>query len=253
MSDFDTVLERLLTDPLFQATLAANPGVALAGYTLDDAERGLLSAQLVTGSGEQHAVETRITKSGVVGLLGPVSSAFGGAPGTAAFGGAPGTAALGAAPGTAAFGAAPGTGAFGRAGVDAFGSAPQSGGGGPTEAFGAASGQESVGAAPSPASDYDTRVDVDGDGSWDTHTVYERAGGGVDVHADMNNDGVVDFIGHDLDRDGLIDEAKFDQNFDGTFDTHMVDDDGDGWMDRSEPIPPQPDQSQSFGAAPQAS
>ena len=35
MSDFDDVLERLLTEPAFAAALADDPDLALAGYRLD--------------------------------------------------------------------------------------------------------------------------------------------------------------------------------------------------------------------------
>ncbi len=64
---------------------------------------------------------------------------------------------------------------------------------------------------------------------------------GVDLHADMNNDSVVDFVGHDDNRDGLVDSAEFDYDRDGVMDTRMYDDNGDGWMDRSESIPPPSD------------
>ena len=46
MSDFDEVLERLITDPAFQTALQANPNAALAGYRLQPDERQLLAAQL---------------------------------------------------------------------------------------------------------------------------------------------------------------------------------------------------------------
>src|SRR3954468_4451314 len=77
MSDFDTVLERLVVDPGFQAALAANPAAALQGYQLAPEERELLGAQVVAGSGADRTVELRTSKSGVVGLLGPVAAAFG--------------------------------------------------------------------------------------------------------------------------------------------------------------------------------
>src|SRR6478672_3110214 len=89
MSDFDDVLERLVVDPSFQAALAANPDAALARYTLDAEERRLLGAQMVSGSGDDRTVEMRATKSGVMGLLGPVVSAFGVAAGTQSIGSAP--------------------------------------------------------------------------------------------------------------------------------------------------------------------
>ena len=76
MTDFDDVLERLLTDPVFQARLAANPEAALAGYRLDPSERDLLRAQLTGVDAADRTVETRTSKSGIVGLLGPVISAL---------------------------------------------------------------------------------------------------------------------------------------------------------------------------------
>jgi hypothetical protein len=120
------------------------------------------------------------------------------------------------------------------------------------ESFGTVTNTGTIGAAPAgPGLDnYSTRVDIDGDGSWDAHTVHARADGGVDIHADMNNDGVVDFIGHDDNRDGLVDSADYDTNHDGVMDVRMYDDNRDGWMDRSEPIPPKPGEAQSFGTAP---
>jgi hypothetical protein len=78
---------------------------------------------------------------------------------------------------------------------------------------------------------YHPHVDVDGDGHWDQYTVRARAGGGVDVVADMNHDGRADFVGHDTNRDGIIDSADYDEDRDGRFETHMRDLDGDGWMD----------------------
>jgi hypothetical protein len=246
MSDFDDVLERLLTDPSFQGALATNPDAALAGYTLDAEERKLLGAQLVSGSGEDRTVEMRTTKSGVMGLLGPVVSAFGVAAGTQSIGSAPTSSGV--------FGDAPGGG-----GTSTFGNTSA-----PTETFGTGGGQETMGSAstdsmghaPVEATNYATRVDVDGDGHWDAHEVYERGDGGVDITADVNHDGVVDFVGHDYNRDGLVDVAEFDNNLDGTLETRMRDVNGDGWMDRSEHIPseartPPPAQdSQSFGNAP---
>jgi hypothetical protein len=254
MSDFDAVLERLLSDPLFQRALAADPDRALAGYDLGAEERGLLGVQFSTGTGAERTVETRTTKSGVIGMLGPVASAFGVAAGGGhqTLGSAEGgQQTLGSAEGGQWMGSAPGA-------SDSFGHAPQSdgSGGSPTqtfgvlgakESFGGAGGGESLGtapggslgAAPVEATGYDSRIDVDGDGTWDAYTAYERADGGVDLRADMNHDGVADFVGHDVNRDGLVDSADYDTNLDGTLDTRMYDDNGDGWMDRSEPLPPQ--------------
>lgn len=276
MSDFDTVLERLLTDPAFTAALAADPDRALAGYALDDEERRLLRTQVVSGPGAQRTVEARTTQSSMMGLVGPVVSAFGAAIGSGqSFGSAQ------------PLGSTPGAGTFGRApGLESFGAAPGSDGAGPGETFGNASGREAFGAAPpsiespganqpgatsagaappagapvspSTAVGYETRIDADGDGRWDAHTAHERPDGGVDVRADLNRDGIVDFVGHDDNRDGLIDEAEYDTNVDGVMDRRLVDENGDGWLDRSEPIPPPPPSpasgaTQTFGAAPTAS
>ena len=119
---------------------------------------------------------------------------------------------------------------------------------------------QGLGDAPGPdlveATDYRTWVDVDGDGTWDAHTAYERTDGGVDIHVDIDHDGRVDFIGHDVDRDGLVDSAEYDTDRDGAMDTRMVDDNGDGWLDRRESIEPpddDPKAPQSFGNAPSQS
>ncbi|MFI7545898.1 hypothetical protein [Actinoplanes sp. NPDC049599] len=70
MSDFDEVLERLLTDPSFPARLAADPAGALAGYDLDADEADLLRQQVSSESGAQAAmVEDRVTKSSTFGLF----------------------------------------------------------------------------------------------------------------------------------------------------------------------------------------
>jgi hypothetical protein len=80
---------------------------------------------------------------------------------------------------------------------------------------------------------YRTRVDTDGDGDWDRHTLHGRADGGVDILVDADRDGRTDFVGHDLDADGLVDISEYDMNRDGFFEKRMYDDDGDGWMDRT--------------------
>lgn len=240
MSDFEAVLERLLTDPGFQTALTMDPIRALAGYRLDAEERELLGAQLVTGTGEDRTVEMRMTKSGVVGLLGPAADAFGAATGNQTLRSAPGVDTFGGAPktdGTSTFGTSDDT-------------PTESFGGAATEHVGAASGGDIIGSAPVEAANYQTRIDVDGDGTWDAHRAYERTDGGVDLYADINNDGAADFTGHDYDRDGLVDAAEFDANLDGTLDTRMYDDSGDGWMDRSETNRPSGGESQSFGQAP---
>jgi hypothetical protein len=257
MSDLEAVMERLLTDPSFASALKADPERALAGYRLESGDRELLGVEVVSGAGEDRTVELRTSKSGVVGLLGPVAAAFGVAAGSSqAFGTAPsGSQSFGGAGGTESLGSAPGSAGSqsfggGPSGAESFGNAPTSG----DSSFGAPpGGDESVGTTSTErfggevhvgksttgveATDYHTRVDVDGDGRWDANTAYERADGGVDIHVDHNRDGVVDFVGHDYDRDGLVDDAEFDNNFDGTLETHMRDVNNDGWMDRSERIP----------------
>ena len=77
MSDFDDVLERLVTDPAFPAALRADAETALRDYRLDPQERALLESQLDLSAGADHAVEDRVSKSGVFGLVGPVVSGFG--------------------------------------------------------------------------------------------------------------------------------------------------------------------------------
>ena len=230
MSDFDDVLERLVNDPTFQARLAADPKAALAGYRLEPGERELLRAQAGGADVADRTVEMRTSKSGMVGMIGPVLSAMG-----AAMGGPTGP-------------------------VESLG---QAGGHGPLESMGDAAPHhvttsmghhpvESMGQAPHQIEDttYHTRVDADGDGRWDAYKAYDRPDSGVDIEVDMNRDGKVDFVGHDDNRDGIIDSADFDNNFDGTFETRMYDDSGDGWMDRSEPIPPGNSAKEAWGGPP---
>jgi hypothetical protein len=230
MSDLDAVMERLLSDPTFQSALAKDPDAALAGYTLSAEDRELLGVPLISGPGDERTVEIRTTKSSMAGLLGPVASAFEATAG--------GGQSMGSASGSSeAFGRAPrsdGAATIGEAvpPTETFGGFP------PKESFGTVANTGTVGAAPPIAANYATQVDVDGDGTWDAYTAYERTDGGVDIHVDSNNDGVADFIGHDYNRDGLIDTADYDTNHDGVTDIRMHDDNGDGWMDRSERIPP---------------
>jgi hypothetical protein len=263
VSDFDALLERMVADPAFLETLAADPSRALAGYDLDPGERELLTAQVVAGSGADRTVEVRTSKSGLTGLLGAFAATFGVAgahqslgasvsrqvlaphTGDQAVGSVSGHEAFGSSSGHEAFGSSSGHEAFGSSsGHEAFGSSAGH------EAFGSTSG-DGTGDAPAHeqpegsfgtfagrvvAADYHTRIRVDGDGDWDNYTAYERGDGGVDiVHVDDH--GRIDFVGHDYNRDGLVDDADFDTNGDGVLDTRMYDDDGDGWMDRSEKIP----------------
>ncbi|MFB9363182.1 hypothetical protein [Actinoplanes nipponensis] len=133
MTDFDAVLERLLTDPSFQAQLAADPAGALAGYVLEAEEADLLRQQVAADAGAQSAlVEDRVTKSSTFGLfssfgIGDVAASAGRGLSGQGFGAAPadGPADLGE---WAEFGSAAGTAA--RAAVEqpateGFGSAPE--------------------------------------------------------------------------------------------------------------------------------
>jgi hypothetical protein len=253
MSDFDDVLERLLTDPPFAAALAADPDVALAGYTLDAGEAELLRSQVAGDTGADVArVETRTNKSSTFGLLAPFAAMSGVVD---SFGHAladPGhTSGLGSDPGhTSGLGSAPPD-AWGRGGAapaahSGLGDAPRVheglGNAAPHEGLGNAPQQaiseRSLGHAEPPETalpeGYHPRVDVDGDGHWD-RAVYRTdpdARGG-DILVDKNRDGKPDFIGHDTDLDGKVDYADYDKNHDGVFEKRMYDDDNDGWLDRT--------------------
>ena len=253
MSDFDAVLERLLGDAGFQAALARDPAAALRGYHLSEDELEVLRAQLVTDAGGQGAVETRTSKSGLVGLFAPIA----GAVGMAAAGYPSGNASIGSAlpdGGTGGSGgghASLGLAAPAASGSASIGSADDTGGssgGSLGDGFGAAigsatdgsatDGSASIGGTTLPSGTvYHTSVDVDGDGHWDGYAARPRAGGGYDVVVDMDRDGRADFIGHDVNGGGLIDSADYDTNLDGRMDTRMYDDNGDGWLDRSEELP----------------
>ncbi|MEV0561879.1 hypothetical protein [Dactylosporangium sp. NPDC050588] len=77
MSDFDDVLERLLTDPGFQARLAADPAGALAGYQLSADELELLQAQVGGADAGQSRVEQRTSKASMFGLFSSIGSGIG--------------------------------------------------------------------------------------------------------------------------------------------------------------------------------
>src|SRR2546421_8818175 len=77
MSDFDTVLERLVTDPGFAAQLSADPAGALAGYRLSADEVDLLRSQVSMGDGGGRSVETRTSKASMMGLLGAIGGVGG--------------------------------------------------------------------------------------------------------------------------------------------------------------------------------
>ena len=263
MSDFDKVLEKLLTEPGFARALAADPGRALAGYQLTAEEVSLLRTQVSEDAGADHAVETRTSQSSLAGLFGPVTAPanvadFGSAsPAEQGFGAAPGLETergLGTAPGAEGLpGHAAGRGAYpgaypGGGGesemVRGLGTAPD--GGDSFRGLGAAPDDVSrglgtapplggsLGEAPAVPEGYQTRVDADGDGQWDAHTLHGAPGGGVEIHVDLNGDGQADFVGHDRDADGLVDWSQYDHDGDGRWDVRMYDTNGDGWMDRVE-------------------
>src|SRR5690349_17214011 len=95
MSDFDAVLELLLTDPSFQARLAADPARTLTGYDLSAEEADLLRQQVSTDPGAPSAlVEDRVTKSSTFGLfssfgIGGVAESVGSGLAQQGFGSAP--------------------------------------------------------------------------------------------------------------------------------------------------------------------
>ena len=247
MSDFDEVLELLLTDPGFAARLGSDPAGTLAGYQLSADEVAVLSSQVSQDRGGQRQVEQRVSKSSLFGLLSSLPTGIG----------QPGEAGIGRPVGDAGFGQ-PAAQGFGQAGIEcpeppavedcAPGGTVTAGLGVADPAGVGVADPAGVGVAPAqpgfgprplgvPA-DYHTRVDVDGDGHWDQHRYQGRADGGVDIVVDADQDGRAEFVGTDLDRDGLIDRAAVDSDHDGRLDTVRVDDDGDGWLDRT--LPGQP-------------
>jgi hypothetical protein len=254
MSDFDVVLERLLTDPSFPARLAADPAGALAGYALTTDEADLLRQQVSSDAGAPAAVvEDRVTKSSTFGLLaafdtgggGVARDGFGSAP--VAGLGAPGRAEwsdLGTAAGAAARAAAEGAGA-GSAIRSGFGAAPGLEGGSGVDGSAAAASSSVAGFGDAPRSGlgereqfdppkgYHNRVDADGDGRLDPATYRGRAGGGAEIRVDLDGDGRADFVGVDEDLDHRVDFADYDKDHDGVLDQRMVDDDGDGFLDRT--------------------
>lgn len=259
MSDFEAVLERLLTDLSFAAQLAADPARALAGYTLDEGESELLRSQVSTDAdGAASAVETRTSESVSFSSLGEWAE-FGSAAGVGAGQASqrlassyevPGddirrlAAELGEPRATSGMGDAPDPGAGagapmarkgmgdapdldGLPAVTGLGDAPRTGLG-DAAAVGVAEPAE----IPAPKG-YRNKVDSDGDGRWDEATYRGRADGGVDILVDRNGDGRPEFIGHDRDRDWVVDSAAFDRDGDGVLEKRMYDDNGDGWLDRT--------------------
>jgi hypothetical protein len=242
MSDFDAVLERLLTEPSFAAALADDPDVALAGYRLAATEVELLRSQVAGDTAADVAkVETRTNKSSTFGLLAPFAalggvvdsfgqrladpghpSGVGSAPDGACGGGgsAPeARTALGDTPAArSGMGAAPAR--------EGLGDRPHQGLGGPARGH----------AEPellAPPEGYRNKVDADGDGTWDKATYRGREDGGADILVDVDRDGKIDFVGHDVDLDNKVDSAEYDKDHDGVFEQRMYDDDNDGWLDRS--------------------
>jgi hypothetical protein len=252
MSDFDDVLERLLTEPPFAAALASDPDLALTGYRLDEDEVALLRSQVVGDSAADVAkVETRTNKSSMFGLLAPfaalggladsVGQALAADPGhTSGFGANPetsgaGGSALGAAPSVhAAMGEPPvARAAFGEAPVAhaGFGAPAHAGlGSAPDQGFG---GRPLGHAEEAHLAGYHDRVDADGDGTWDHATYRAAPDGGVDILVDLNHDGRADFIGHDANLDHKVEYADYDTDHDGVFEKRIYDDDHDGWLDRT--------------------
>jgi hypothetical protein len=266
MSDFDTALERLVTDPAFRDALAADPARALAGYQLSADERDLLSAQVDTGTGGQRHVEQRTSKASLFGLLTPMS---GGGFGSDTLDPTHGTG--GSPPASPAY--VPSDSGFGSGGggpQEGFGPA---GGGQPQEGFGAAAGQEGVGSAGS-GGDGSLGSAFGGAVSGDTGpaqspeyippgaeptqsqgTIYSSAAARgdqftshqppADYHTRVDADGdgrwdqytAVDRgdqgvdLGVDRDGDGRAEFVGHDYNRDGLIDAADTDEDGDGQLD----------------------
>jgi hypothetical protein len=242
VSDFDAVLERLLSDPGFKAALAADPGRALAGYRLTPDEVELLGVQLSADTGGNSQVEQRTSKASLFGLLGSMTGAgFGHAGGGAQGMQGAGVQGAGVQGGHGGFGG--GTSGVGNTWPEVTEGPAQSGFGGGAGQIGTpvGGGHGSIGQSldgivhsgqgGQVPSGYHPNVDVDGDGNWDQYTVRARGDGGVDVVADMDHDGRADFVGHDVNRDGIVDSADYDEDHDGRLETHMTDVNGDGWMD----------------------
>ena len=254
MSDFDAVLERLLTEPSFAAALAADPAAALAGYRLDAGEVELLRSQASTDpGGALAAVETRTNKSSTFGLFAGLAE-IGHAAGSQGFGDAPGGgggaaahqpwqpaahSGFGSVHQSAAhsgFGSAPGAdgGAGGGPASSGLGDAPRSELGDPPAGGSGLLGRvlheaEQV----APPKGYHPHIDANGDGHWDKATFVGTGGRGVEIFVDVNHDGHADFVGHDTDGDGLVDYADYDKDDNGVFEKRMYDDNGDGWLDRT--------------------
>jgi len=257
MSDFDAVLERLVTDPAFTSALSADPAAALAGYELSADEVELLRSQVSADAGGDRTVEVRTSKASMMGLLSPLSGlGLGGAdpqmlgravPHTG-FESLDGHQAGWIGPGDAGTAHAGwiGPGDSGMADLGGHYGAPDAG---PAEAvahggeghYGPAAGTGPGGSVLGDGDqidpDYHHHIDANGDGKWDQYVAGRHTDGSVDVYEDRHHDGLVDFIGHDRNGDGILESADYDENFDGVADTHMADTNGDGWMDTRGPEP----------------
>ncbi|GAA4674173.1 Os1348 family NHLP clan protein [Phytohabitans rumicis] len=127
MSDFDAVLERLVTDQAFAAALAADPASALAGYRLSPDEIQLLHSQAGGEAVEQRTVEVRANQSSLFGMLSPLAGMAGslGGIGDRLADGADGIGQAGAPQPAEGFGPVQAHSAFGPAGQAEFGPAGQ--------------------------------------------------------------------------------------------------------------------------------
>jgi hypothetical protein len=267
MSDFDAVLERLLTDPSFQARLAADADGALADYQLDAGEADLLRQQVTADTGRSAAaVEERVNKSSTFGLF----SSFGGLGGvTETVGGNLAHQGLGSAP-AAGSGGGQGMGEWSEFGTAAgiaanaavehpategFGAAPEAWGTGGGDLTAARTG---FGDAPGP----DDGPDLDGlppvarlgdapssglGGPHSGHAQAEHLASpkGYDNTVDADGDGTDDkatYHGHrgggaeihvDLDGDGRTDFVGVDKNLDNRVDYADYDKDHDGVFEKT--------------------
>jgi hypothetical protein len=263
MSDFDAVLERLVSEPSFAAALAADPDAALSGYRLDAGEAELLRSQASPDSGGgQATVEKRTNKSSTFGLFSAfvgIGHALSAEPTRDAVLGS--GASAGSAAGAAAqhvadvvgthgsgqgFGAAPGAGGSGGGAAyqqwppsehSGFGSAPDHGGLPPASSgFGDAP-ESGLGAAPGSGPGQQL-------GRFSAEAAYVVPPKGYHPHIDANGDGHWDkatFIGTkddgveilvDVNHDGHVDFVGHDTNRDGLVDYADYDKDDNGVFEK---------------------
>jgi hypothetical protein len=69
VSDIDEVLERLDREGSFREALRRNPQAALAGYDLTTDDLRVLAGHETGGPGRERALEQRLGKSALFGLL----------------------------------------------------------------------------------------------------------------------------------------------------------------------------------------